>query len=402
MNFWIINQHGTGPDEPATRSYDIGKELFKKGHKVTVFASGFSFYERKERGLQTGEMWKSVNLDNVRFIWLKTFPYKGNDWRRVINMLSYAFMAFWVGMRLKQKPDIIMGINPPPPAVFSAYVLSLFKKSRFFLEVKDLWPQTLVSMGALSEKSPVTWLMRKFEKLLYNKAEKIIVLLPHAVEYIARLNVPRNKVTWIPNGVDLSRFENLKIYDGGISEIFTVMYLGGHTASNALDIVLNAAKILQDQGKINIRFVLVGDGAEKPNLLRLSRGLGLSNVEFRPKVPKADISEIMGGADAFISSLRNVPGLHKYGISLNKIFDYLSSGRPVILAGNASNNPIEEAGAGITIPPEDPLTMAQAIIKLISLTPEERIKMGGNGIEYIRKNNDIRILAKIFEKLMKH
>lgn len=398
MNIWMLNHYATTPDETTTRSYDIGKQLVKKGHRVTIFASSFSHYRFREKRLQSGEKWKAEDYDGVRFVWLRTFPYRGNDWRRVINMMGYAWRAFWVGKGLEEKPDVIIGTCVHPLAVLCAYILSIFKKSRFFFEVTDLWPQTLVDMGALSQRSPIIWGLRRLEKFLYRKAEKIIVLLPHADDYITSLGISKDKIVWIPNGVDLSRYEGLKQYDGGISETFTLMYLGGHTISNALEIILKASKILQNEGRDNSRFVFVGEGTEKPNLIKLSKDLNLHNVEFRDQVPKDEVPKIMGEADAFMLSLRDIP-LYKYGISLNKLFDYLASGHPTVFASGASNNPVEEAKAGITIPPENPEALAWAITKLVAMKPEERIQMGKNGLEYVKKHHDIRLLADRLEEL---
>ena len=398
MNIWILNHYATTPDEPATRSYDIGKQLVKKGHRVTVFASSFSHYKFREKVLQSGENWKAEDYDGVRFIWLKTFPYRGNGYCRVVNMASYAWRAFWVGRGLGESPDIIMGTCVHPLAVLAAYKLSIFKKSRFFFEVTDLWPQTLVDMGALSEKSPITWGLRRLEKFLYQKAEKIITLLPHADDYITSLGIPRGKITWIPNGVDLSRYEDIKPYDGGNSKHFTIMYLGGHSRYHSLDIALEAAKILQNEDKSNIRFAFVGDGAEKTNLIKLSQDLGLHNVEFRDPVPKYEVVNVMGEADALLQCFKALTVL-RYGVSPVKISDYLSSGRPILYAMGGSNNPVEEAKAGITVPPEDQKALAQAILKLVAMKPEERVQMGKNGLKYVKKHHDIRVLADRLERL---
>ncbi|MBC8275682.1 MAG: glycosyltransferase family 4 protein [Chloroflexi bacterium] len=393
MNIWILNHYAGTPETTlATRPFDLSKELVKRGHSVTIFASSFSHYELVEKVLQPGENWKAENYDGVRFIWVKTFPYKRNDWRRVTNMVSYAWRAFWVGKGLKERPDVIIGTCVHPLAVLSAYVLSIFKKSRFFFEVTDLWPQTIVDMGALSERSPITWGLRVLEKFLYQKAEKIITLMPHADEYITSLGVSKDKIVWIPQCIDLARYEGLREYRGGNSKSFTLVYLGHHGVASALEVILEAAKVLQDEAKENIRFVFVGEGAEKPNLIELSEDVGLHNAEFRDPVPKNEVVEVMGEADAFVLSLRDTP-LYKYGVSLNKLCDYLASGRPILFAGNASNNPVEEAKAGITVPPENPMALAQAITRLVAMKPVERIQMGKNGLEYVKKHHDIRVLA---------
>ena len=400
MNIWILNHYaGTPETTPATRPFDLSKELVKRGHSVTIFASSFSHYELVEKVLQPGENWKAENYDGVRFIWVKTFPYKGNDWRRVFNMLSYAWRAFWVGKRLKQKPDVIIGTCVHPLAVLSAYVLSVFKESRFFFEVTDLWPQTLVDMGALSRRNPITWGLRILEKFLYRKAQTIIVLWRYADQYITSLGVSKDKIAWIPHGVDLSRYEALKQYDGASSKTFTIMYLGGHTLSNALEVVLEAARVQQDGGRNNVRFVFVGEGAEKSNLMKLSQHLNLHNIEFRDQVPKNEIYKVMGEADAFILSLRDIP-LYKYGISLNKLCDYLASGRPILYVGSSSNNPVQQVKAGITVPPENPEALAQAITELVAMKPGERIQMGKNGLEYVKKYHDIRVIANKLEELL--
>ena len=400
MNIWILNHYaGTPETTPATRPYDLSKELVNRGHSVTIFASSFSHYELVEKVLQPGEGWRVEDCEAIRFVWLRTFSYKGNDWRRAVNMLSYAWRAFRVGRGLKEKPDVIIGTCVHPLAVLSAYVLSVFKKSRFFFEVTDLWPQTLIDMGVLSDRSPVTWTMRGLEKFLFGKAKKIITLLPHIDNYIASLGIAKEKVTWIPNGVDLSRFEDIKPYEGGISEAFTIMYLGGHARYHGLEVILEAAKILQDEGKNNVRFVFVGDGAEKQNLIKLSKDLRLHNVEFRNAVPKNEAVRVMGEADCLIHSFRAL-SLMRYGVSPVKIPDYLSSGRPILYAVKGSNNPVEEAEAGITVPPENPEALAQAVTELVAMRPETRIQMGKNGLEYVKKHHDIRVIADKLERTL--
>lgn len=400
MNIWILNHYAGTPETTlATRPFDISKELVKRGHKVTIFASSFSEYAFRELRLQPGEKWKEEICDGIRFIWLRTFPYSRNNWRRVLNMLSYTWRAFWVGMGFREKPDVIIGTCVHPLAVLAAYKLSIFKKSRFFFEITDLWPQTIVDMGALSERNPIVWGLRILEKFLYQKAERIITLMPDADKYITGLGISRDKIVWIPHCVDMSRYSGLKLYNGGISDVFTIMYLGRHGLANALEVILQTAKLLQDKGKNNIKFVFVGDGAEKASLVRLSQNLSLQNMEFRNQVPKHEVVRVMGEADAFILSLRDAP-LYKYGISLNKLCDYLASGRPTLYVGESSFNPVEEAEAGITVPPENPEALAQAITKLVAMKPEERIHMGKNGLKYVKKHHDIRMLADRLEALL--
>ena len=131
----------------------------------------------------------------------------------------------------------------------------------------------------------------------------------------------------------------------------------------------------------------------------MSQDLGLRNVEFTGVVPKDGISKVMAEADAFVVSLKNVP-LLRFGISLNKACDYLASGRPTILAGNPGFDPVREGNAGLSVPPENPTALADAVEKLASLCPEERVQMGRNGFEYLKKYHDVEVLADRLERVL--
>jgi glycosyltransferase involved in cell wall biosynthesis len=396
---WILNHYAGTATSPSTRHFDIARELVKRGHRVTIFAAGFHYQRFVEERLAPGQSFKFEDHDGVRFVWLKTFPYRGNEWRRAVNMLSFAWRAISVGRRLDERPSVIVGSSVHPLAAVAAYVLSRIKKSRFVFEVRDLWPQTLIDMGAIRSRSPFAWALRRLEKGLYDRAEKIITLLPLAHEYITRLGVPLEKIVWIPNGADFTRYEGIEPYNGGAGEQFTIMYTGAHGRANALDVILDAAGILQRRGTKRIRFVFVGDGGEKPKLQRRAEQERLGNVEFRASVSKNELFKVMGEADSFIFNLEDL-ALFRYGISANKLFDYLSSGRPIVFSGNTGNNPVKEAGAGISVPARSPEMLAEAIIKLASLHPVERIQMGKNGLAYMKANHDIRQLSSSFERVM--
>jgi glycosyltransferase involved in cell wall biosynthesis len=400
MNIWIFNHYADPPDGQSTRSYDLSKQLVDQGHQVTIFAAGFSHYSFKEERIRSGEAWREENWNGARFLWIKTMPYRENDWRRVCNMISYSWRAFWVGSRRKEKPDAISGVSVHPFAALSAWVLSVVKGSRFYIELTDLWPEVLIDFGMLSPRSPVTWCLRVLEKFLYRRAQRIIMIWPRTEEYVRRLGVSPAKVVWIPHVAELSRYETLRPYDGVIRNKFTVMYVGSFVSFMAVDEILKAAKVLQERGRGEVCFVLVGGGTDMEKLKRLAEDLKLYNVKFPGLVPKKDVARIMSEADAFVVSLRKVP-LLKYGISLNKICDYLASGRPTILAGEPGYDPIREARAGVSVPAENPVALADAIEALMARTPEERVQMGQNGREYVGQMHALPILAERYERTLR-
>ncbi|WP_376790591.1 glycosyltransferase family 4 protein [Thermoflexus sp.] len=408
MNLWIFNQYAHPPDLPGgTRHYDLSRELVKRGHRVAIFATSFHHYLHRETRLQPGEHWKVEDVDGIRFVWLRTPPYWRNDWRRVRNMVAFALQAWRLGRKLPKlapdmgRPDVVIGSSPHLLTPLAAYWVAKHHRAKFIMEVRDLWPQTIIDMGELSERNPLTKLLQALERFLYHRAERIITLLPKAGEYIAAQGINKEKVVWIPNGVDLSRFQ-VRVESrsrGKGHEGLKVMYLGAHGQANALDVLLQAAKIVQDRGHREIHFILVGDGAEKPRLIQLAEKLHLRNVEFRDPVKKTEVPQTLQEADAFIFNLERVE-VFKYGISPNKLFDYMASGRPVLFSVDAPNNPVEEARCGLTVPPRDPQALAEAVIALYEMPPEEREAMGRRGRSYVEKHHDIRGLADRLERTL--
>ena len=394
MTLWVLNHYAGTPDQQATRAFDLGRQLVRRGHAVTVFASSYSHYRHREERLQPGEAWRLDTVDGVGFLWLRTFPYRRNDWRRVVNILGYSWRAYRAGRRLQPAPDAIVGTCMHPLAPLVAYLLARRHRARFYYEVTDLWPQTLVDMGALGPRHPFVWLLRRLERFLFVRAAGIITLLPFAREYVASLGLPSEKVTWVPNGVDVEAYDRPPQpapRQGG----FVLMYLGGFSEYHALDTVLDAMAIIE-AGRDDIEVRLIGSGVEKARLEEKARALGLRHVTFEPPVPKVEVAARLREADALIYSFRDLP-LLRFGVSPVKIFDYLLAGRPVIYAVNGRNDPVAEASAGLTVRPEDPHAMADAILRLVVMTPAERERMGENGRAYVIANHDTRRLAERLE-----
>ncbi len=271
------------------------------------------------------------------------------------------------------------------------------------MEVRDLWPQTLIDMG-VPKWNPFVIILGLLERFLYKRAKKIITLLPKAHEYIENLSIPAEKIIWIPNGVDLEKFpplgkDSLNSGTELSSDEFVITYTGAIGKANNLDVAIEAAKILR-RDYPNIKFLFVGDGPEKVRLLEVVKEGKINNVEFRLPVAKNKIIEIILKSDALFFHLQDSP-VFKYGISSNKLFDYLASGKPIIFSSNSINNPVEEAGAGITVPPDDPQALAEAIIKLYKMPEEERVKMGMNGRKYVEKYHSIPVLVDKLEEVIK-
>ena len=393
MRIWIVNHYADPPDGLATRSFDIARRLVEKGHPTTIFVCAFSHYHLRPARKLGFRLWQKESIDGVQLVWIAANSYRGNDWRRVTNMVTFSVLAFLAGALRRERPDVIVGVSVHPLAALSGWLLARLKRARFFFEVTDLWPQTLIDFGRLRADGRAARAMRSLERFLFRHAERIVMLWRHTDEYVSSQGVSPAKILWIPHGVELTRYEQLEPYLGAPARPFRVMFLGGFVASNSVESILDAAQVLARRGRDDVRFLLVGSGQEREALIERAQTMGLHNVEFRPAVPKRDVGRVMGEADAFIYGLRDLP-LYRFGISLNKLTDYLAAGRPIIFFGRSSYDPVRDAQAGFSVPPGDPEALADAILELVALTPEERMEMGERGRRYLLEHHNIPILSE--------
>lgn len=393
---WMLNHYAQEPGGAGgTRHFSLAKHLRTLDWQMTVLASGVEHNSGFQR-LGRQEKTRLDTFDGVPFLWVKTPPYRGNGGGRMLNMLVYALRVCWPGTtRTLPLPDVVVGSSVHPFAAVSGAWLAKRHGVPFVFEVRDLWPQTLVDLGRLKETSVMTSLLRWLELWLYRRADKIVVLLPKAVDYIAPLGIPVDKVVWIPNGVELEGYA--KPSPPATRDVFTLMYFGAHGQANGLDCVLGAMAELNKRSDMqHVRLRLIGDGPLKPALKVQASQLDLSNVIFEDPVPKRQIPQLASEADAFVICVKDLPQLYKYGISMNKLFDYLAASRPIIMASAAANDPVSDAGAGFTVAPENSNELAQAINKLVNLSQEQRTAMGEAGRAYVEKHHSFSALAAKF------
>ncbi|DAB40443.1 MAG TPA: glycosyltransferase WbuB [Sulfurovum sp. UBA12169] len=377
----------------GTRHYDFARELIKRGHKVAIISSSFHYskyiemkeYEEKEHICEY--------VDGIEWVWLKTPPYRGNGMARVKNMLSYTRKALKIIPTLDlSKPDIIIGSSVHLFAVYAAYKLSRKYKIPFVMEVRDLWPQTLIDMG-ISKRHPFIIILGILERFLYRKADKIISNLPYAYEYISDY-APPQKFEWISNGVDL---RNISYKEKSESSPFVVSYTGAMGVANNLGVLVEAADKLKEDK--NIIFRIIGDGVEKQKLKEMVQAKGLENITIEDPVAKSQIPDILAVSDILYFNLKDSP-VFRYGISSNKLFDYMAAGRVVIFSTNAANNPIKEANGGFTIAPDEVDELVATIKQIISMTHEQRTQMGRRNREYCEKFYSTKVLVDKLEKVL--
>lgn len=291
--------------------------------------------------------------DDPSFIIVPVIPYSGNGIARVLNWVSYAVVALVAALR-SGRADVVYASSPHLLAGLTGVVLAMIWRVPLVVEVRDLWPKMLVEMGTMSESSPIYRALHAVETLLYRRASLIVILAEGSRRYIEEQGVPSDRIVFVPNGADTADFivdedrDSLR-REAGFSG-FVVIYTGAHGPANGLDLVLDAAAKVATTSP-EVRFVLVGDGVEKPALVERARREGITNVEFRDPVAKRAIPRLLAAADAGLHVLADVD-LFRYGVSPNKLFDYLAAGLPVVTnTGGDVASIVEESGAGWAVAP---------------------------------------------------
>lgn len=388
MRVWNVNHHADPPEGQATRTFDLAANLVARGHSVTLFVSTFNHYHFRHLRKLGWRPWRHEVIDGVRIVWIKTPPYTGNDWRRLLNQLVFSTVTLVAGSLESPRPEVVIGTSVHPFAALAGYAIARVRRAPFVFEETDMWPRVLIDFGRLSAESQSARMLARIEGFLYRRAARIVMLMRGAEDHVAAAGGDPDNVVWIPHGVDIRRYKDLKAYDGAPGRPFRVMYLGAFLTSNAIDTILDVADQTLQRGRDDIVFLLVGAGTRRNDVIEIAARRKLTNVSFPDPVPKARIAEVMADADAFIYGLPDLP-LYRYGITLNKLTDYMAGGRPIIFFGNSSYDPVTEAGAGIRVPPGDPALVADAIERLVAMGPEERMEMGRHARAWLLEHHEI-------------
>lgn len=393
---WILNHYAETPGGASgARHFYLSKYLEGRQWKAILIASSVEHPSGRQR-IAGPEKFKFEQVGGVDYFWVRGPSYRGNGKARIIGMLSYSLNVLRPKFLASLKrPDLIIGSSVHPFAALAAWVLSVKYKVPFIFEVRDLWPQTLVDMGRLKRTSFLTQLFYKLEFFLYTRASKIIVLMPGASDYIAKRGVNRDKVFWLSNGSDV---EDFPVFPEPSNPTFCFMYFGAHGEANALDVLLDAMGIIKSRTEAalvpRVKLRLIGDGPLKSGLIDKARDLGLADwITFESSVSKSQIPSVAAEADAFVISVLNLPALYRYGISMNKIFDYMAAARPIVIAVEAYNDPVVDADCGISVPPSRPDLLADAMIAMAKASKEDRRELGRKARSHVMENYNYRALA---------
>jgi glycosyltransferase involved in cell wall biosynthesis len=408
MRLLLVNHYAGSPRHGMEfRPYYLAREWVRAGHEVTIVAASHSHVRAVQPevpGLPVEEI-----IDGIRYRWLPVPIYQGNGVGRLRNILSFLRQLRADAWRLTRefRPDAVIASSTYPMDVWVAKKLARLAKAKLVYEVHDLWPLSLIELSGMSPRHPFVLMCGKAEADAYRDADVVVSMLPCVHEHMASRGLDLRKLRIVPNGFAPEEWQGNSAALGATLKAHLdaeraagrviVGYAGSMGLPNALGVLLDASARVKDAP---LSFVLVGSGHEATRLADRAAAEGLTNVRFFAPIPKAQIPTLLAHFDIAYIGWQRTP-IYRFGIAPNKLIDYLMAGRAVLHSVEAGNDPVAEAGAGLTVPPEDAEAVAEGLLKLAALSPDERAAMGQRGRAFVMAHHAFPVLAARFIEALK-
>lgn len=402
-----INHYAGSPEiGMAFRPYYMAKEWSKSGHNVTIIGATYS-HLRKKQPACNGSVTEQV-IDGIKYLWLKTPAYSGSGLKRMMNMFMFTTRLFLLAKKITKEftPDVVIASSTYPFDIFPAARIAKLSGAKLVFETHDLWPLTPMSLGGYSKLHPFIVMLQLTEDYMCRKVDKIISMLPYADKHYVTRGMSPEKYYYVPNGVVKQDWDDPEELPQHHKEIidklkkdgcFLVGYAGGLFLSNAMEYVVDSMKHVKAS---KVKIIILGSGAMQEELVAQAKLIPGDKVVFLPAVSKKVVPSFLEKMDVLISSDPK-SDLYQYGVSPNKIYDYMMSGKAIICATEAANDIVGDAKCGFTVKPEDPTAIANAIDKVVGMNAFAVSMLGENGRTYVMKNNEYSVLAKKFLEALK-
>lgn len=400
MNILLINHYAGSPRHGMEyRPYHLAREWVKLGHRVQIVAATYS-HVRSVQPAAAGD----EDIDGIAYHWIETPPYQGNGLGRVLNIWAFLRTLWREAPRWADefRPDAVIASSTYPMDIWVARRIARRCGARLVHEVHDLWPASPVELSGMSRRHPFIVLCQKAEDDACRDADRVVSLLPKVGPHLASRGLDLKKLHIVPNGIVPEDWaaEPAPLNDALRQHLaaqraagkLLVIYAGSHGEPNALEVLLDAAKQLPGAP---MAFVLVGDGHEKKRLAARVAAEGIANVAMFDPIPKAQIPALLREADIAYIGWKRQP-LYRFGIAPNKLMDYMMAGVAVLHSVEAGNDPVAEAGCGMTVAPESPAAVAAGLRQLAALSPGARRAMGERGRAFVLAHHTYPVLALRF------
>lgn len=402
MNILYINHYAGGPKYGMEfRPYYLAREWVRAGHRVTIVAASESHVRSSQPSLPG--RFAREQIEGIQFVWCRTPGYRGNGVGRVLNIVTFLRRLAQWRQWLDFKPDVVIASSTYPADIWPARRIASQHRATLVWEVHDLWPLSPIELGGMSPAHPFILWMQLAENAACRAADVVVSMLPKADAHLREHGMQAHKFVYVPNGIDPSEWSDPEPHPLPQAHLdalaaarargdLVVAYAGAHGVANALDCMLSAASLCRDEP---VTWLLVGGGPEKEPLRQRAKSDGLQRLVMLDPVPKAAIPTLLRAMDVLYIGLQREP-LFRFGISPNKLMDYMMAGRPVICAIDAGNDPVAEARCGETIRPEDPQALADAVRRMLARPDGEREAMGRAGRAYAESHHLYPRLAQRF------
>jgi len=399
MNILLLHQYFLEDDDPGgSRWNEITKMWTDRGHVITVIAGMIHANGLEKRPEYKGKHFVRKKQGKVEVIRCHVSEsYNKGFAGRLWGYFSFMFASMWAGLfQIKGKYDVVIVTSPPLFVGVSGYIVSLFKRTPMVFEIRDLWPESAIDTGVLTNK----WVIKlayAVERFIYKKAKLINVLTPAFYNTLKdKKAIAADKLIMIPNAADFTLSDEImKDFDKetfrqthDLEGKFVITYVGAHGVANYLDQILDAGKLLEDT---NVLFLLIGQGMEKARLIEKARQISVRNVRFLDSVPKKEVFKFILASDMGASVLKKVDTFKT--VYSNKTFDYFSCKKPVLMAiDGVSRELVNQARAGTYVEPENTEEYNRIIRDYIT-SPDRLIMEGENGYRFAKENFDRQVLA---------
>lgn len=407
-NIWYVHPYAGGPGVGRfSRPYYMSRNWLAQGYNPTIFCP--SFHHLLDMPRNEG----SRKIEGVDYRFIGARPYTRNGLGRLANMGEFT-MRMWrqatANAAAHGVPDVVIGSSPHPYVFLATHRLARRFGAISIFEVRDLWPLSLVELAGVNPRHPLVMATALLERHAYRRADHVVSLHPNTSDYMIGRGLDAGRWHHIPNGIDsLERSSPiadepayLHMRDWQARGRFVVVYAGALGPPNNIDALIRTAAMMRDEGDERLRFLIVGRGELQDQLTSMIAELDLRDrVALFPQVPKPHALALMESADAGYISLKPMP-IFRYGISPNKLYDYMLARLPIVSAIEAANDPVTEAGCGITVKPGDIGAIATALRDLAASGKDALAEMGLRGERFVREHHDyVRLsqnYAALFEK----
>lgn len=398
---YIFRQYANPPSLPGSkRHFMLSKELTKRGHRIFIFPSAFHHWLKKEVRKIKSSFYNIEQIEEVNFVWIKTFPYRKNNWRRLINMVDYSMKTIIMSSRIFRclpKPDIIIGSVAHSLALISAYVASRLIGCKYFVDIGDLWPEVFAASGVMNSNSIMYRFLDNLSNFAYKKANKIICVTNGMKEFITKKGIPSEKIEVLHNGIEIQNINDLNFFEPDKMKEkdrnnFCIVYTGSFNFFHPVKNIFEAAIILKKKFGDRFRFLLIGEGEQKNELVQLKERFDLKNFEIINAVPKDKLQTFYSAADAFILIEKEA----SFGFP-NKLLDYMMYGKPIIFATPNRYEAQEFAGIKTDYNSD---SIAKAVEEISAMDNEPKLRIRELSHRYLRQYHDISKIADKFEDLL--